>query len=241
MRKRSHYEHRNTGTNLGSLGIRAGAGIRSPAHAECNFLALRLTLTLHLRNLYIIGNKKLTFDWEPTMLSRLGNRSRFARKLSVESLVHLRLTLIMITKARRQRSEDVPPFLNCKPYLTATARKRTKIRHQTPMVSKTHQIATPSLSQMGAEDGGAVAVFVVDTVWKCDLPRTSPSILGPVQASNKSFRRTTVLSFSSIIIIPLQVSASALHDLDTASFYLCTTHFFDSEAHREGFGLPLRP
>jgi hypothetical protein len=51
--------------------------------------------------------------------------------------------------------------------------------------------------------GGAAAVFVVDTVWKCDLPHTSPSVLGPVQASNQCFRRTTVIL---CVVLPLAFS-----------------------------------
>ncbi|KAJ7787988.1 hypothetical protein B0H14DRAFT_2926580 [Mycena olivaceomarginata] len=74
-------------------------------------------------------------------------------------------------------------------------------------------------------DGGAVAVFVVDTVWKCDLPRTSPSILGPVQASNQLFRRTTV--------IPCVVLLLAL----PRSFYFNSCYFYHFSPR---FGFPLR-
>jgi hypothetical protein len=73
--------------------------------------------------------------------------------------------------------------------------------------------------------GGAVAVFVVDTVWKCDLPRTSPSILGPVQASNQLFRRTTV--------IPCVVLLLAL----PRSFYFNSCYFYHFSPR---FGFPLR-
>ncbi|KAJ7831416.1 hypothetical protein B0H14DRAFT_2804860, partial [Mycena olivaceomarginata] len=214
----------------GSVHLHMPSAISSPVRIPTSLV--RLTLTLHLRNLYIIGNKKLTFDWEPTMLSRLGNRSRFARKPSYSIRRIAGSSEAQPDhdhKARRQRklqavsdsdgeeededsasdahgiedssdrdslpesdgrrddsdsdSDDDPMQNHMRPallHLLSTAHPTSRAGLPNADIA----LRVPGNVNLG--DGGAVAVF-------CDLPRTSPSILGPVQASNQLFRRTTVI------------------------------------------------